>query len=134
MTETLGQKKAEAVDDAVARDKLSKNPVESREVILTDKGSTLCYDVLSGRYFKSDIEKMRQTVNELNRRMLSEMYISLNDFYYELGLPSIGVGDSLGWCTDRGLIELRFDAQLAADGTPCLVLDYAVAPKYGYQR
>lgn len=134
VTETVGPKKAEAVDDAVARDKLSKNPVESREVILTDKGSTLCYDVLSGRYFKSDIEKMRQTVNELNRRMLSEMYISLNDFYYELGLPSIGVGDSLGWCTDRGLIELRFDAQLAADGTPCLVLDYAVAPKYGYQR
>lgn len=134
VTETIGPKKAEAVESAVAKDKLDKNPVESREVILTEKGTTLCYDVLSGRYFQSDIEKMRQAVNELNRRMLSEMYISLNDFYYELGLPAIGIGDSLGWCTDRGLIELRFDAQLATDGTPCLVLDYAVAPKYGYQR
>ncbi|MFR8351429.1 MAG: DUF6353 family protein [Blautia obeum] len=43
--------------DAVAKDKVEKNPVVTREVIITEKGNTLCYDAISGRYFKSDIEK-----------------------------------------------------------------------------
>ena len=28
--------------------------------IITEKGNTLCYDVISGRYFKSDIEKLKR--------------------------------------------------------------------------
>ena len=47
--EMFGEKKNEAVKDAIAKDKVEKNPVVTREVIITEKGNTLCYDAVSGR-------------------------------------------------------------------------------------
>jgi hypothetical protein len=132
--ETIGEKKEQTVRDAIAKDRIDKNPVSSREVIITEKGNTLCYDAISGRYFKSDIDKIKKAENELNRRMRDEMYISLNEFYYEIGLNPIGIGDDLGWNIDHGYIELSFSSQLADEGTPCLVIDYQVAPRYEYNR
>ena len=132
--EMFGENKNEAVKDAVAKDKVEKNPVVTREVIITEKGNTLCYDAISGRYFKSDIEKIKKAECELNRQMLDDMYVSLNDFYYEIGLDSVKLGDELGWNVDSGYIDLSFSSQLASDGTPCLVIDYSVAPRYDYRN
>ena len=134
VVEMFGEKKNEAVKDAIAKDKVEKNPVVTREVIITEKGNTLCYDVHSGRYFKSDIDKIKKAVGELNRQMLDDMYVSLNDFYYEIGLDSIKLGDELGWNIDSGYIDVSFSSQLASDDTPCLVIDYNVAPRYDYRR
>lgn len=132
VVEAIGEKKEQAVQDAVAKERISKSPVTNQEVIITEKGNTLCYDVISGRYFKSDIEKLKRAANDLSRRMLDEGYISLNDFYYEIALPETKLGDELGWHVDNGLVDLRFSSQLAEDGTPCLVIDYQIAPKYDY--
>jgi len=134
VVDTIGVKKEQSVRDAIAKDKIDKDPVTSREIFITERGNTLCYDVISGRYFKSDIEKLRKSANELSRQMLDEMYISLNDLYYEIGLNSTKIGDDLGWNIDNGFIELNFSSQLADDGTPCLVLDYAIAPRYDYRK
>ena len=78
VVETIGEKKEQSVRDAIAKDHVEKNPVTNNEVIITDKGYTLCYDELSGRYFYSDIEKIKKAANELNRQMLNDMYVSLN--------------------------------------------------------
>lgn len=134
VVETIGEKKEKEVRNAIAKDKIEKNPVSSNEVILTKKGDTLCYDVLSGRYFKSDIEKLKRCMNEINRQILNDGSASLNDFYYEIGLDSIKIGDDLGWDTRQGLVDIEFSSQLASDGTPCLVLDFSIAPVYDYYR
>lgn len=132
VVETIGEKKEKLVKDAVAKDIVTKNPVKNTEVIVTEKGDTLCYDVISGRYFKSDIETVKHIKNELNSRLINETYISLNDFYYELGLDNIVLGDELGWNINRGMIDFDFSSQLASDGQPCLVIGYRVAPMYDY--
>lgn len=134
VVETIGEKKEKTVRDKVAKGKVDKNPVSKNEIIITEKGNTLCYDAISGRYFKSDIEKIKKAANELNRRMLSEMYISLNEFYHSLGLHETSLGDNLGWNIDEGLIDLDFSSQIADDGTPCIVVDYLIAPRYDYSK
>ena len=132
--ETIGEKKEKVIKDKVAKDKVDKNPVSKTEVIVTEKGNTLCYDAISGRYFKSDIETIKKAANELNRRMISEMYISLNEFFGEIGLKETKLGDELGWNLDDGLIELDFSSQIADDGTPCIVVDYLIAPRYDFEK
>lgn len=132
--EVVGEKKEKFIRDKVAEDRINKDPVSKNEVFITDKGNTLCYDTISGRYFKSDIDKIKKAENELNKRMLSETYLSLNEFYDELGLAHTRLGDDLGWNIDYGLIDLDFSSQIAEDGTPCLVVDYHVAPRYDYSR
>lgn len=133
VVEVIGEKKEQDVRDAVVKDKIDKLPVTNREVFLTEKGNTLCLDLMSKRYFRTDIDMLKKAVNELNRRMRDEMFISLNDFYYEIGLEGTKLGDDLGWNIDRGYIELDFSCQLANDETPCLVLDYQIAPQYDYR-
>lgn len=132
VVEAIGEKKEQAVQDSVAKDAIRKNPISNNEVVVTKRGDTLCYDVLSGRYFKSDIEKLRQAANNVNRQLRCDSYVSLNEFYDEIGLNHIKLGDELGWDIDRGYVDLNFSAQLAEDGTPCMVIDYRVAPMYEY--
>jgi hypothetical protein len=134
VVETIGEKKERTIRDAVAKDVIDRNPIANREVILIQKGDTLCYDVISGRYFKSDINTLKKAENELNRRMRNDMYISLNEFYYEIGLSGTTVGEGLGWHIDSGYIELYFSSQLADDGTPCLVMGYSIEPRYDYYK
>ena len=128
VVETIGDKKEQLIRDKVAEERVKKNPISNKEVILTKKGDTLCYDVLSGRYFNSDVETIKKAVNELNMTMMNEMYVSLNEFYDDLGLDHTRLGDDLGWRMENGLIEVDFSAQVASDGRPCLVLDYNIAP------
>lgn len=130
--ETIGEKKEQTVREKVAEERIKKNPISNNEVIVTGTGSTLCLDVLSGRYFTSDMETLKRTENYLNKRMLSENYISLNEFYSELGLSNTQIGDQIGWNVDRGMIDLEFSSQIAEDGRPCLVVDYLVAPRYDF--
>lgn len=130
--ETIGEKKEQVIRDKVAEDRIKKNPVSKNDVIITRKGDTLCLDYHSGRYFKSDIDKIKKAVNEVNRRLVLDMYVSLNDFYDELELDHTSMGDDLGWNFDDGLVEVDFSSQIADDGTPCIVMDYRVAPHRGY--
>ena len=132
VVETIGEKKEQTVRDAIAQDHIERNPVSTAEVVVTDRGNTLCYDMWAGRYFRSDIDKIRKAVNELNRIMLSDMYISLNDFYYEIGLPPTKMGDELGWNVDRGLIDIYFSAHLSEDEEPCLAMNFRVRPDYKF--
>lgn len=132
VVETIGEKKEEIIKDKVAKSKLEKDPVSKSEVIIVSGGKTLCYDSISGRYFESDIEKIKRAVNELNRRMIVDMYISLSEFYDELGLNHTSISDELGWNLDDGSLEVYFSSQIADNGTPCIVLNYCLAPKYNY--
>lgn len=132
--EVVGEKKEKEITDAVAKEKMRKNPVNNCEVMLTGNGGTLCYETISDRYFYSTIDKIRRIENDLNRRMLDEMFITVNDLFYELGLKPIKNGDDLGWNVDKGFIEISFSSQLTEDENPkpCIVLNYPLEPRYGY--
>ena len=135
VVETIGEKKERIVRDKVAEERVKKNPVSKNEVIVTGNGKTLCFDPISGRYFMCSIETIKRAENELNKQMLHDIsgYVSLNEFYDELGLDHTSVGDDLGWNTDQ-LIDINFSSQLNDNGEPSVVLDYLVAPKYDYYK
>ena len=135
VVETIGEKKERIVRDKVAEERVKKNPVSKNEVIITGNGKTLCFDPISGRYFMCSIETIKRAENELNKQMLHDIsgYVSLNEFYDELGLDHTSVGDDLGWNTDQ-LIDINFSSQLNDNGEPSVVLDYLVAPKYDYYK
>ena len=128
--EELGERKVKSIEESIAGEKMKKNPIEGKEVIVTGKGEALCYDTISGRYFKSDIERIKMIVNNLNRRMLTEMSISLNEYYLCVGLDPVELGEELVWHIDKGYIDPRFSAQLTDDGTPCIVIDFDIMPKH----
>lgn len=134
VVETLGEKKEKQIREEIDKDRVKKNPVSNSTVYITPNGSTLCYDALSGRYFKSDMETIRRAVNVINRRMMDEMCMSLSEFYDELDLDHTKVSDEIGWSIDDGYLDLEFSSQITDDGQPCLVIDFNHAPKYNFHK
>ena len=131
--ETIGEKKEKTIRDEVAKDKVKNNPPDKNCIIVTEKGNTLCLEAVSGRYFYSDIDKLKRIENELNKQMLHDIsgYISLNDLYDELGLEHTSIGHELGWNAYH-LLEFNLSPQLTEDDHPCVVIDYTYPPKYDY--
>ena len=129
VVEKIGEKKEQEVRDDIDRDRISRNPVNNSQVIVTGRGDTLCYDKLSGRYFRSDIEKLRRLENQINKNIISYMFVSLNEVYEDMGLEGIELGEGQGWDVDHPL-EFRFSAQLADNNDPCIVVGYATEPRY----
>ena len=132
--ETIGEKKEEGSRDAIAKDKLEKNPVTTSEVIITGKGKSLLFDPVSSRYFEYDLDMLQKAVNELNLNFThGEMYQSVNELYYLMGLdPWEGMGDELGWNIDVAPINIALRYAAAKDGRPCAVMDYNIKPRYDY--
>ena len=130
VAEVIGEKKEEKIREAIDEDRLKNNPIDVKTVIITGKGKSKCYDVLSGRYFESDIQTLQRVENLFNHQLLTEMFITLNELYDEMGLPPIQLGKSIGWSVNGGLLEFRFDSKLTSDGEPCVVIDHYMAPGY----
>ena len=129
VVQEIGEKKEQKVQDNIARKRIEDRPLSENNVIITGGGESLCFDSISGRYFRSSVEKINRSINDLNREMLSSGTISLSELYYELGLDPTSISDRLGWSTERGLIEVKYSSHLAENNNPCLVLDYRIYPK-----
>lgn len=132
--EQLTERETVKINDKIAEKKLEEHKVDDKEVIVTKNGNSLCYDITSGRYFRSDINKIKQTVNELNERLLNEQFISQNEFFIELGLEPVGSGYELGWDASSGLIRVSYSSQIASSGEPCLTINYTISPLTKYRH
>lgn len=133
VVETLGASKDQKVIDEIAQDRVDKNPIGNNEVLITSGGDVLCYDELSGRYFESSVETIRKAQNDINAEIINNMYASQNEFYSQIGLPPITMGDELGWRSDH-LMEIKFTTVLSEDNKPCLAMNYDQFPIKSYYK
>lgn len=138
MEEMLGEKKARAIKDSIMKDKLKKDSEKDQKVLSDNRfvipgdGTVLCKDLYSGRLFYSNAEKIKQAIAKCSYDIISDMYISLNDFYDSIGSPQltrIPMGEDLGWNLDdviNGKLPITLTALLTEDEKPCLCIDYDI--------
>lgn len=131
VVETLGEHKDEEIRAEVARDHIRDTPPPSSLVVTGNK--VLCYDGFSGRYFESTIEDIKKAQNDLNYRILGDVYASLNDFYSLLGLSGTSSGEELGWRSPEKL-ELEFSTIMSDDQRPCVCIQFHTKPIRNYYR
>lgn len=133
VVEVLGESKETKLREEIAKERLERDPVTNSQVIITGLGDQLCYDVLTGRYFRSDIEKIRRAQNDINQKVINEGNASQNDFYALIGLESTGMGEDLGWTTDN-MMDIFFSTHLSSEGQACLSLEYHSTPVRDYWK
>lgn len=128
IVKAVGDKKAEEIKGAINKKKVDENLPSDKNVIMVGKGEVLCYETISGRYFKSSADSINRAENEIVRRMnLGDRRISLNEWYYSIGLDDTKIGDEIGWTIETPL-EVHFTSSIASDGTPVLCVDYVHTP------
>ncbi len=133
VVEKLGERQNRDIREEIAQDRVRKNPVNSREVILAGTGEVLCYDMSSGRYFQSTIEEIKRAENKINHELIHYMSASLSMFYEEIGLPPTSYSDSVGWNMNNN-IEVTFSTTLSTDDRPCIAVDFVKQPVSDYDR
>lgn len=122
IVEEYGARKDQAIRDKVISDQV-KSTAPSQEVLVTGPGDILCCELLTMRYFKCDMETLRKSVNNINAKMLTHDYQTLNDFYYMIGLAYTSESGRLGWESSK-LMDLSFSTALTEDGRPCITFEY----------
>lgn len=124
--ETLGLKKDNEVHAAVSQDAVNSTPVGIVEQ--ARGGDTLCFDLFTGRYFKSDMQTIRAAENDMNQALYrsGEPAITVADFYDRLGLSIPQCAEEVGWNKDHPL-ELRTDSSLKGD-IPVLTVGFVNTP------
>jgi Family of unknown function (DUF6353) len=131
--EKLGESKEQDVRDSVAQARVNKNPVNTREVILAGTGESLCYDMLSGRYFQSSVEAIKKAENAVNFEIVNFMSCSLSKFYDEIGLPPTTMSDLLGFNLDNRC-EVNFSTTMSSDDRPCIAIDFNYVPVQRFNK
>jgi Family of unknown function (DUF6353) len=121
--EQFGDRKDNAIRAAIAEDEIKKNQPPSQDLLITGPGNYLCYEQYTGRYFASDIEKLRKAENELNAKLLAHDYATLNDFYYMIGIAQTSLSGEMGWKSSK-LMKLHFSAIMTDDERPCIAFEY----------
>ena len=90
-------------------------------------------DSLSGQTFYSTMEKIRKAMNDTNYELMSQMFVTLNEFYERLGIKPNKMGEYMGWNTDH-MIDLTFSSTVTDDGRPCLVVSFRNEPMTEFRR
>lgn len=125
VVEQIGEKKEKELRDEIAQDRVNANAAPS--VIIFGGGKSLCYEMHTGRYFHSDMEKIRTAVNDINAKLLHHGEATLFDLYYMLDLPATRDCGTNGWTSDK-LLKIDYSAVLCEDEgyakQPCMVIDY----------
>lgn len=134
VVETVGEDEEKNIRQHMNEKRLSKDVSDDLIIESTCNGTTKCYDVISGRYFYCDIEHIRKSENTINRQLLDDMFVSLNELYDEIGLTHNKMGNLLGWDVDDGLIKILFSSKIDDHGEPCIVVDYEFMPKSKYDQ
>jgi hypothetical protein len=127
IADTFGEAKAQKAHDELVDDRIKLNPPS--ELYLLEADEVMCYEVLTGRYFKSTPEKIRRAQNTLNGRMLDgvEYGVSLNEFYLLCDIPTTLMGEEMGWNTDAR-IDIQLSSHLTDGDKPCLAISYNMPP------
>lgn len=123
VVDKFGATKEQQVRDEVAADRMNANPPANTGVIVTGQGNVLCCELYTGRYFESDMEKLRRAQNDINAKLLKHDYCHLADFYYILGIPYTSNSHEVGWESSRQM-ELEFTTAMSDDGRPCIAFEY----------
>ena len=135
--EVLGEAKAQQVREAISKDHLEKSkiPTDEKDIQITGLGNVLCYDEYTDRYFYASAESIGNAIVKISNDLISDMWVSLNDFYRELNLRPCKMGEDLGWSvdnTDRGRVPVYYTAILTEDNRPCLCVQFDVEMRRQY--
>lgn len=125
--EQVGEKAESKIREAVAEKTVKEDDTREEDIYRTGKGLVQFIDGLTGRKFYSDMQSVRSAVNSVNEDITKYNYCSQNQWYYYLGLPSVQLGDEIGWNSDN-FLEVAYPTATDEKDVPCFMLDYITRP------
>ena len=131
--EVVGEKKEEEIKEAAVKKRLEETYNSGGStVIKTGKGDVLYYDEQTNTYLTASKSWLENCANKINKRLnTNEMYISVNEWCDELGVPRVKFGNDIGWCGGDGdQLELYYTVGELPNGEHCITISYKTSKRF----
>lgn len=123
VVEQIGKGKEQKIKDELAQERVDKKPPTGKDLIVVGPGYVLCCELFTNRYFRGNMDTLKKAQNDINARIISDFYVTLDEFYDLVNLAYTSNSSNIGWDSDK-LLELQFSTVLSDGGEPCLAFDY----------
>lgn len=128
--ELYGEEAGGQVRAAIAKDKYEEQDVDPPE-----DGKRLYYDYYSERYFEATPAQVKTAEYELNRKLMLDDCVYLNEWYYLLDLEPLEHGLDFGWSTCENSdaywqtwIDFQHEKVVMDDGLECIIVSFNQEP------
>lgn len=127
----IGERKEKTIHEAASKESYYRD-LENKQIIIASSNSNdgfQVYDTLTKQKIRSKVETINRTINELNRRMLIDTNITLDEYCLAMNEDPMEFGTEIGWNIDRGYIELYTPTAIVSEtGEPVIVIKHKVEP------
>lgn len=96
----IGEDKYREIKRAIGID--SAKIKEYKKADMADSDNVTFYEAFRDEFFERDKSTVIEAEYAVNRLMATQGYVSLNEFYEQLDLPPIDLGDQIGWSYGLG--------------------------------
>lgn len=127
--ELYGTEAGEQVRAGIAKDNYEENQVEVVD------GERLYYDFYSGRYFNATPATVKRAEYELNRTLMLDDGVFLNEWYQHLDLEPLEHGWNFGWaaCANSDMywqtwVDFNHEKTVMEDGLECIIVSFNQEP------
>lgn len=127
--ELYGDEAGTQIRAEIAKDEYKEKPIK------VDDGKRLYYDMYSRQYFESTPFIVQQAEYELNKTLMLEDGVCLNDWYRHLGIDQLEHGFDFGWTVGANMeaywqtwIDFKHEKVVMDDGLECIIISFAQDP------
>lgn len=131
--EKLAPKKISEIEDAYIEKRMERYPESNCNIYCTGHGDQICFDELSGLYFRSSTEHIKLSLAEATRLLRRDDSLQLSQVYELFGLPYGDCAKRIGWDTEyTPKLEYSLTSKLTDTQQPCLVISFYDRPRDNY--
>ena len=127
--ELYGEEAGTQVRAELAKDDYKEAPIQ------VEDGKRLYYDMYSRQYFESTPFLVQQAEYELNKSLMLEDGVYLNEWYRHLGIDQLEQGFDFGWTVGANMeaywqtwIDFKHEKVVMDDGLECILISFAQEP------
>lgn len=124
--EVIGEKKVDQIKEEVAKDKVKYADCPDTKSLSTVgfASSYLCKDNVTNQFFMSDHETVRKIFNDLNSRLMREMYLTVNEYTDAFNIDHVPWGNDMQWDVNKRPFDPIITYGSTKDGVPCMIIDF----------
>lgn len=131
--ELYGEEAGAEVRAGIAKDKYVEKYAE--HPIVPVDGKRLYYDFFSEQYFEATPYEVQKAEYEMNRMLMLDDYVYLDDWYRMIGLDSLKPNNNLGWTTYGNMdaywqtwIDFHHEKAELDEGLECIIISFMQDP------
>lgn len=128
--ELYGEEAGAQVRAEIAKDKYEEQPIK-----MVEDGKRLYYDYYSEQYFEARPFDVQKAEYEVNRTLMMDDAVYLNEWYHQLGLKPLDHGDDFGWTTCANMdaywqtwVDFHHEKVVMDDGLECIIITFMQDP------